>query len=1043
MLVIHFIALITMVGFLLCIRHIEGISAFLKKKWIIVVFSAAFILRCIFAYLYKGFTSDTACFAGWANLAYENGLSEFYSSGTFTDYPPGFIYVLWVIGAIFSLFKIPYLSGACLLLLKLPAILCDMAIGFLVYRITKKAMDDGRAVLFSALYLFNPAIFLNSAIWGQVDAVFTLCVVLMCLFLTEEKLVPAYIAFGAGVLLKPQTLVFTPVLIYGIIEHVFLNRFSIRYFFHNLFAGLCVIFCMLLFCMPFELGTVIAQYTSTLSSYPYIAVNAFNLWGFFGLNWVSQEKRLLFLTFEQWGPIIIVLIVLLSAYFFFKNRRNPSRYFTSAGVLIISMFLFSIRMHERYLFPALILLLFAYVKRPAQEIFLCFTGFSVLHFYNTAYILFFYSPQTYNRKAPLFLVISALMVLCGLLFYRTLYRYDVLRTRVKGGGFAFSPISLPKRREKTDEPKPPKYMPIPSEKKLPFTWADFVIPLVITAIYAAFALYDLGDTRAPQSEYLMEQGDSIILYSGEDKLPSRLYWYNGCYEKRAFSLEIKENTNDEWHTVEDLEQFSMSSVFRWDSTALPNNSRYIKITCLSDKASIMELTLVDADGSAFMPFNAPDYHELFDEGDLFPQSPSFRNGTYFDEIYHARTAYEFVNGLPTYETTHPPLGKAIMSIGISLFGMTPFGWRIMGTILGILMLPLIYLIARGITKERPLAGLACLLFAVDFMHFAQTRIATIDVFVTFFILLMYLFMYRYRRMSFYDTSLIKTLLPLGACGISMGLGIACKWTGIYAGAGLAVLFFATLYRRYREYRYAKNEPDGISNGITHKRIIRSFVPNTRKTILFCIVFFVLVPVVIYTLSYIPFVSSHTGLFSKMWNNQVSMLSYHSNLEATHAYASSWYEWPTMIRPIFYYSGIISANTRQGISAFGNPLVWWVGIPAFFYIAYYALFKKDRTAAALCIGYLAQYLPWCLVPRLTFIYHYFPSVPFVILMIVYAAKQRKDRMNEGSYRMAFGLYAAASVWLFLMFYPVLSGQTVSISYVDKLLRWLDSWVLIYG
>ena len=116
-------------------------------------------------------------------------------------------------------------------------------------------------------------------------------------------------------------------------------------------------------------------------------------------------------------------------------------------------------------------------------------------------------------------------------------------------------------------------------------------------------------------------------------------------------------------------------------------------------------------------------------------------------------------------------------------------------------------------------------------------------------------------------------------------------------------------------------------------------------------FFVLVPAVIYTLSYIPFVSSHTGLLSKMWNNQTSMLRYHSTLNDTHYYASSWYEWPTMIRPIFYYSGIIGGNTRQGISAFGNPLVWWVGIPAFFYVAYYALFKKDRTAAGLCVGYL--------------------------------------------------------------------------------------------
>ena len=150
-LVIHLTGLITIVVFLLCIRRIDSISAFLKRRWFIAVFCAAFLLRCIAAYFCRGFTNDTACFAGWAKLAYENGLSEFYSSGAFTDYPPGFIYVLWVIGAIFSLFKIPYLSGVCLLLLKLPAIFCDMAIGLLVYRITLKAMDEGRAVLFSGL----------------------------------------------------------------------------------------------------------------------------------------------------------------------------------------------------------------------------------------------------------------------------------------------------------------------------------------------------------------------------------------------------------------------------------------------------------------------------------------------------------------------------------------------------------------------------------------------------------------------------------------------------------------------------------------------------------------------------------------------------------------------------------------------------------------------------------------------------------------------------------------------------------------------------
>ena len=87
----------------------------------------------------------------------------------------------------------------------------------------------------------------------------------------------AYVVFGIGVLLKPQTLVFAPVLVYGIIDRVILYDFSWRNFFHNLFSGLTVICCMILACMPFGLDLVFLQYASTLGSYPYVAVNAFNL----------------------------------------------------------------------------------------------------------------------------------------------------------------------------------------------------------------------------------------------------------------------------------------------------------------------------------------------------------------------------------------------------------------------------------------------------------------------------------------------------------------------------------------------------------------------------------------------------------------------------------------------------------------------------------------------------------------------------------------------------------------------------------------------
>ena len=225
---------------------------------------------------------------------------------------------------------------------------------------------------------------------------------------------------------------------------------------------------------------------------------------------------------------------------------------------------------------------------------------------------------------------------------------------------------------------------------------------------------------------------------------------------------------------------------------------------------------------------------------------------YFDEIYHGRTAYEFLHGLTSYENTHPPLGKILIALGVSIFGMNPFGWRIIGTLLGIVMVPLVYLFARQLTGDRLLASLACVLFAFDFMHFTQTRIATIDVYITFFVILMYYFMYQYSRISFYDRSLKQTFLPLGACGICMGLGIACKWTGMYAGCGLALIFFSVLYRRYREYVYASTDPSGHTDGISHRHILEQFGPCAKRTIVFCLVFFVAVPGLIYLLSYLPF-----------------------------------------------------------------------------------------------------------------------------------------------------------------------------------------------
>ena len=1092
---IHFFAILSLLLCGICYAGFHnnttlrtGIS---RRSFLWLIFGGALLLRLILAYTTHGFGNDIACFASWADRIFTVGPGQFYSAETFTDYPPGFMYILYLIGALRSLLQIPYYSDLHILLLKLPAILCDMACGFLLYReaVKRLHLSELQGVCVASAYLFQPAIILNSSCWGQVDSVHTLVVILMCLFLMDGKMLPAYAIYGLGVLLKPQTLIFTPVLLVGILDHVFLKDFSVRKFFYNLFGGLAVICSMLLLCAPFGLNAAISQYTSTLGSYEYAAVNAYNFWGLLGMNWIGQDTTFLFLPCKTWGTIAILLIVLFSFLIAMRCRKESSRYFCLGAFIILTMFVFSVRMHERYMYPGLALLLFCCLYKPVDVLWKCYAGFAVLHFYNTADVLYHYDPQSYDRKAPIILLVSAGMLCCLYYFYKIIWKYYVhgasvaapasghsQTTREKASGHVISKAGLGQRiREHFFSP----LAPVPSEEKVRFTKIDLGLLLAICVLYSCFALYDLGDHKAPVTTYDMVQNQTIELEFPDDALPVTMASYLAPWHQRHFTLESRDNASDSWTH---LGEIILNNVFTWQDVSLQGlTTHYLRLTLTDTDASLIELVFLDADGNVIRPVNAEAYGTLFDENDLYPERYSFRNSMYFDEIYHGRTAYEFLHGLPTYENTHPPLGKIFISLGIAIFGMNPFGWRIMGTLFGIAMLPFLYLSGKRMTGNTPAAALACFLFAFDFMHFTQTRIATIDVYITFFVIAMYYFMYHYCTMSFYDTPLHKTFIPLGLCGICMGLSIASKWTGVYAGCGLALLFFAHLLRRYREYLYAKAHPGKSTNGIEHQYIVKKFSGYTVKTIDFCLTFFVLIPVIIYLLSYLPFVDNwHPGLLDRMLANQTSMFNYHSGLVATHPYSSSWYQWPTMERPIWYYSGYVTDAVKEGISAFGNPLVWWIGIPAFLYVVYLLISRSSLlrsltgreaatssksenrktqldasglpgtlshreyiTAAFLVVGYLAQYLPWFFVTRITFIYHYFPSVPFVVLMIVYSLMQLKKRISNRTFIIICCAYAVFTFALFLLFYPVLSGQPVDVAFVVKYLRWEPTWVLISG
>ncbi len=139
------------------------------------------------------------------------------------------IFCIWSVRSVMYLGWL-WNSTLSVMLTKTPAIIADLATAYLLFRIAGKRWTQKGAGILTAIYLFAPAVLLDGAIWGQTDAVFTFFVVLMIYLVTEHKLIPSYFVFAVAVLVKPQSLIFTPVLIYGIIDQVFLDGFDWKNF---------------------------------------------------------------------------------------------------------------------------------------------------------------------------------------------------------------------------------------------------------------------------------------------------------------------------------------------------------------------------------------------------------------------------------------------------------------------------------------------------------------------------------------------------------------------------------------------------------------------------------------------------------------------------------------------------------------------------------------------------------------------------------------------------------------------------------------------
>ena len=99
-------------------------------------------------------------------------------------------------------------------------------------------------------------------------------------------------------------------------------------------------------------------------------------------------------------------------------------------------------------------------------------------------------------------------------------------------------------------------------------------------------------------------------------------------------------------------------------------------------------------------------------------------------------------------------------------------------------------------------------------------------------------------------------------------------------------------------------------------------------------------------------------------------------------------------------------------------------------------RFDLPAIFITVFFFFQWLPYVLISRLTFIYHYYLDVPFLCLASGYIISKVWPNKWGKVFIIA---YLSSAVILFVLFFPVISGLPTSRDWVNHL-KLIKGWLL---
>ena len=396
---------------------------------------------------------------------------------------------------------------------------------------------------------------------------------------------------------------------------------------------------------------------------------------------------------------------------------------------------------------------------------------------------------------------------------------------------------------------------------------------------------------------------------------------------------------------------------------------------------------------------------------------SYPGEEYFDEVYHAKTARQYLDGEQPTEWVHPPTAKLLIAVGVWLFGYVPWAWRIVPAIAGSLLAPVFYLFARRVLGSERAAVLASVLLLADGVYLVQSRIAMTNIFAVLFQVSAAFAIVRAaleERLS---------LAPMCVAGVFLGLAVSTRWTSLWAWGFLGLVLLVVRTRPLFE------SPPRPLPGASGDRV--------RELLLVALAFVVL-PVAIYVLSYVPWMRQGHSLLEVV-TVQRDIWSYHANLNATHPYFSRWWTWPWLYRPTWYFFKYEGAWTR-GILALGNPALWWASVPVTVWALVTGIRERDPRRIFSGAGFCFLYLPWGVAPRtLNYSHYLFEAIPYACLSL----GMLLDRYWRTVPARA---YVAVVLALFVLFLPFFTALPVPSSWWQARLfgrwglwTWFPTWV----